>query len=63
MPEADRLLDYCGIHMKIESLLTEALKDLAIEEDIDIQHNYQVYASPRGLNLQIQILVRPKEST
>jgi hypothetical protein len=63
MPEATRPLDYCNLPMKIETLLTEMLNNLAIEENLIIQHNYSVYASKRGLNLQVQIVIRPKEGT
>ena len=56
-------LEYLRIQEKLEARLKKVMSDIAWEEGIDITHNCQVYASKRGLNLQIQIQVRPKEGT
>ena len=63
MTDRANTIDWQDILTKIESLVTERLKDIAIEEDVDIHHNYTVYGSPRGLSIQIQVAVRPKENT
>jgi hypothetical protein len=61
--EAASAPNYIRIHEKLENQLKMVMQAIASEEGVDIFDSQQVYVSPRGLSLQIQIRVRPKEGT
>ena len=56
-------VDAFRIQEKLEVRLNKVFTDLEYEESVKVHHNHTVYASKRGLNLQIHISIRPKEGT